>query len=188
MFRAGNKLSIGKMRNDVIGLIAMIYKERFLKVDIKSMAVYVLIDKNCIRSFLSNLRYNSLFYGTVFHDISGISVNNLIYLDNSIIVYMFYLPRWNIKMNVCINITYQAALASEFFSGATWAERECSEMLGISFIAKIDSRKLLLDYICEGYPLLKKFNISGYDEIEYNILNNWITYSEIKMRDEVSSW
>lgn len=178
----------GKMRNDVIGLITMFYKERFFKMDIRKNIIYLLIDKYCVRSFLSILRYSSIFYGTTFHDISGVSINNSVYLDKSIVIYMFYLPKWNIKINIFVNATPQVALASEFFSGAAWAERECSEMLGINFMSKIDSRKLLLDYICEGNPLLKKYNTSGYEEIEYNIFNNWITYNAIKMRDEVSVW
>lgn len=189
IYELNKKYSIGRVRNDIIGLINLIYKNLFLKfnfnLDKKDKKVYILLNKMYLRSFLALLRYSSFFFGTIFHDLSGFQINNL---NKNIVVYIFYLSRWDLKLIIFINIDQQINLLSEFFVGASWAERECSEMLGINFWKKIDTRKLLLDYVFEGYPLTKQFDVVGYEEIEYNNLNNWIMYNLIQIRDEKNIW
>jgi NADH:ubiquinone oxidoreductase subunit C len=43
----------------------------------------------------------------------------------------------------------------------------------------------MLDYTFEGIPLIKKFPIIGYEELEYNAKNRWLNYRLLKYRDEI---
>lgn len=170
------------MRDDLIGLFSLIYKNAFFKVDStlskKNNRVYLLLNMGYVRSFLACLRFSSLFYGTIFHDIIVVDASHI-----NTIVYVYYLPRWDIKLFLITRAERVVPAASEFFPGAAWPERECSEMFGVVFREKIDTRRLLLDYTFEGYPLRKDFSVNGYEEIEYSTFYNWVVYKPLKLRD-----
>jgi len=55
---------------------------------------------------------------------------------------------------------------------ADWAEREASEMSGISFYSKNDSRNLLMIYGYFIYPLMKSNPSIGFFEVFYDLKNN----------------
>lgn len=57
-------------------------------------------------------------------------------------------------------------------------------MFGISFKNTVDTRKLMLDYTFQGYPLVRSFAVSGYEELEYNNVLKWLTYSPLKLFNE----
>ena len=63
---------------------------------------------------------------------------------------------------------------------ANWLEREVSEMFGIYFYNKLDSRNLLLEYSSFYTPLKKNFPCEGYFEIYYNFFNQNITQLDIE--------
>ena len=62
------------------------------------------------------------------------------------------------------------------FKNCNWLEREVSEMYGINFLFKTDSRKLLLDYSKIEHPLLKDFPSESTKDVFYDILDNQISY------------
>lgn len=62
------------------------------------------------------------------------------------------------------------------FQNITWAEREISEMFGISFSGKKDNRRLLLDFSFIGNPLLKSYPVTGFVEVYYDVIKQWIEY------------
>ena len=43
----------------------------------------------------------------------------------------------------------------------------------------------MLDYTFMGNPLLKQFPVIGYEELEYNLKERWLTYRLLKFRDEI---
>jgi NADH:ubiquinone oxidoreductase subunit C len=47
-------------------------------------------------------------------------------------------------------------------------------MYGINFIAKADSRVLLLDYLMLDAPMLKNYLCSGQTETQYNLLDDTV--------------
>lgn len=61
------------------------------------------------------------------------------------------------------------------YKNAGWVERETSEMYGIHFINKRDTRKLLLDYSKNEYPLLKDFPSEGLQEVFFNVFNSQVS-------------
>lgn len=62
------------------------------------------------------------------------------------------------------------------FKNAGWLEREASEMYGIHFWGKMDTRKLLLDYSKIEHPMLKDFPTEGIRDVFYDVLDNQIEY------------
>lgn len=70
-----------------------------------------------------------------------------------------------------------------FYSNANWLERELSEMFGIFFFNKKDSRNLLLDYGISYNPFLKKFPATGYSEVIFNSYLKTTTYSKISVTE-----
>ncbi|MBK8208549.1 MAG: NADH-quinone oxidoreductase subunit C [Planctomycetes bacterium] len=48
-------------------------------------------------------------------------------------------------------------------------------MYGIHFINKRDTRKLLLDYSKNEYPLLKDFPSEGLQEVFFNVFNSQVS-------------
>lgn len=62
------------------------------------------------------------------------------------------------------------------FKNCNWLERESSEMYGINFLFKTDTRKLLLDYSKIEHPLLKDFPSEGIKDVFYDILDNQVIY------------
>lgn len=63
------------------------------------------------------------------------------------------------------------------FQNITWVEREICEMFGITFLGKKDNRRLLLDFSFIGNPLLKSYPVTGFVEVYYDILKQWIEYN-----------
>lgn len=102
------------------------------------------------------------------------------------LLYMFFVARWGLKLMVSANTSNwsRAACLSEFFGGSTWPERECAELLGVSFAHKLDARRLMLDYTFEGAPLLKAFPITGYEELEFAPVVRGLAYQLLRLRDE----
>lgn len=62
------------------------------------------------------------------------------------------------------------------FKNCNWLERETSEMYGINFLFKQDTRKLLLDYSKIEHPMLKNFPSEGVKDVFYDIMDNQVTY------------
>lgn len=71
------------------------------------------------------------------------------------------------------NIMYSV---DTIFKNCNWLERESSEMYGVNFLFKQDTRKLLLDYSKIEHPMLKDFPSEGVKDVFYDILDNQVTY------------
>ncbi len=51
---------------------------------------------------------------------------------------------------------------------ATWWERECWDLFGVTFDGLADHRRILTDYGFQGHPLRKDFPLTGYVEVRYD--------------------
>lgn len=52
-------------------------------------------------------------------------------------------------------------------------------MYGIIFIGSLDLRRILTDYGFKGYPLRKDFPLTGFLELFYNDITNYLTYKKV---------
>nr|YP_004841733.1 NADH dehydrogenase subunit 9 [Ichthyophthirius multifiliis]AEL89275.1 NADH dehydrogenase subunit 9 [Ichthyophthirius multifiliis] len=106
--------------------------------------------------------------------------NNVIklFLNNNFIIYYNYF-NYSLKSKLTIFFIlnkYKKKLNSidKIFINANWLERELSEMYGLNYSWKTDTRKLLLDYIKIESPLLKNYQSEGYQDIFYSLIDNQI--------------
>lgn len=67
------------------------------------------------------------------------------------------------------------------FSTATWFEREVFDMYGIEFSGHSDLRRILTDYGFKGYPMLKDFPLTGYEEVRYDMDTKKVVYNPIDL-------
>ena len=90
--------------------------------------------------------------------------------------YFFYIKQ---RITFFFNVSNKNSVLSieNYFSNSNWLEREISEMYGIFFNNKKDSRNLLLDYSILFNPMLKSFPSTGYKEVFYNNLKKNVIYS-----------
>lgn len=73
---------------------------------------------------------------------------------------------------------HQLASVDAVYPSAGWLEREFSEMFGVCFSSKVDSRNLLLDYSLNECPLLKFYPSVGLREVHYSVLTESIVYTD----------
>ena len=101
------------------------------------------------------------------------------FLNNKIIIfynYYNYFLKNKITFFIILNkLSKSIDSIDRIFNNANWLERETSEMYGINYKWKTDTRKLLLDYSKIEHPLLKEFQCEGTQDVFYNIFNNQVT-------------
>lgn len=117
---------------------------------------------------------DTLKYSKILPDIDIILNNNRFIVFN---VYYMYLTK--IRLTLVLNFNgsnnYNQSI-EKLYKNANWLERETSEMFGINYTFKNDSRVLLLDYSRTETPLLKDFPVEGYMDIYYNIFENQLAF------------
>lgn len=99
--------------------------------------------------------------------------NNLISLYS---YFFFFLKK---RITFFMHTSNKIKSAESFYSNANWLEREMSEMFGVTFLLKKDSRNLLLDYGTNYNPFLKKFPATGHSEVVFNSFLKTTVYSPI---------
>ena len=100
--------------------------------------------------------------------------------SNRVITYYSYY-NYNLKLRMTFLIykndnTSNLSSVDSLFKNANWLEREFSEMYGVFFNFKTDTRKLLLDYSLSENPMLKDFNSESQIDNFYNIFEEKVCY------------
>ena len=175
----------------VLNLLNLIFKFSINYINffnkLNNFNINILILNTWFYIYIIFLKYNSLFYKSLLIDINTFDYNKKLFLkiNTNCIIYNFYLLNFNFKLNIISIASNENKLnsISTLFNNASWIEREISEMFGINFLNKMDSRNLLLDYSYIGYPLLKIFPVTGHVEIYYNFLKNWIIYINVILKE-----
>ena len=67
---------------------------------------------------------------------------------------------------------------------ATWWERECWDLYGVTFAGLEDHRRILTDYGFEGHPLRKDFPLTGYVEVRYDDERKQVVYEPVKLTQD----
>ena len=106
------------------------------------------------------------------------TILNLFYINNKYILFYNYFNNFlktKVTFFFIINKYKQNIIAiDKIYNNANWLERETSEMYGLNYKWKQDTRKLLLDYIKIESPLLKSFQCEGTQDIFYNLIDNQV--------------
>ena len=92
--------------------------------------------------------------------------------------------KFRIYVHVCLYEYTFLSTFSSLFSNAVWCEREIWDLYGLAFKHNLDLRKLLSDYLFEGYSHRKDFPLSGYIELYYDFIKEVVKYREIAFAQE----
>lgn len=142
----------------------------FLKKELL-LSNITLIENSAIDSSNYNLANN-------INNLNSYNLENY-FLNNKLIVfynYYNYFLKNKITLFLILNkLSKSIDSIDRIFNNANWLERETSEMYGINYKWKTDTRKLLLDYSKIEHPLLKEFQCEGTQDVFYNIFNNQVT-------------
>lgn len=105
--------------------------------------------------------------------------------NRNLVYYSYYMYFMKIRLTLfyfCNNVgnIISGGLTSidRIYKNANWLERETSEMYGIYYYWKSDTRKLLLDYTKNENPLLKDFPSEGFQDVFYNFFENQVTVNQ----------
>lgn len=127
----------------------------------------MIVDSSAIDTSNYSINDTNLSY-----NITKFFINN-----HNIIFYNYY--NFNLKYKLTIfyiinKAKYNFFSIDRIFNNCNWLEREMSEMYGLKFKWKYDTRKLLLDYIKIESPLLKNFQCEGYQDVFYSLIDNQV--------------
>lgn len=119
-------------------------------------------------SAIDTVKYNSM--NSLFPEISFLKKNRILLYS----VYYTYFAK--IRLTIICSTKLNINSIDKIFKNANWLEREVSEMYGIQYIGKKDSRPLLLDYSKNEFPMLKDFPTEGVNDIYFNFFENKLSF------------
>jgi NADH-quinone oxidoreductase subunit C len=102
------------------------------------------------------------------------------------IVYNLLSVSLNHRIRVIVTTDEAAPVPSVslIWPSATWWERECWDLFGITFAGLADHRRILTDYGFEGHPLRKDFPLTGYVEVRYDVDRKQVIYEPVKLTQD----
>jgi NADH:ubiquinone oxidoreductase subunit C len=152
---------------------------------------YCMIDKNWIYLVNQLLRKEFFLNSSMLIENSAIDCNylnkNNVFLNfngllsnNLIVYYMYYILNLKLRLTFLFLPSSNQNISSinsidKIFKNANWVERETSEMYNINYLWKNDTRKILIDYSKNEYPLLKNYPSEGFQDVFYNFFENQVT-------------
>lgn len=121
---------------------------------------------NCSLIESSYIDFNTFFL----KNINFLKFNGMLYLN-------FFIYQLKIKLilfsfnNVNTKIFYSL---DKIFLNSNWLERESSEMYGLKFAYKNDTRNLLLEYSRKEAVMSKEFQLEGFNDVYYSFFENQV--------------
>lgn len=119
-------------------------------------------------SFVDTLKYNNIIPNT--------NISNK--LNRFVLFNTYYTYFAKIRLTLMVSTNDSIVSIENLYKNANWLEREASEMFGVPFLNKKDTRPLLLDYSRHEFPMLKDFPSEGYQDIYFDFFENKLMYVE----------
>jgi NADH:ubiquinone oxidoreductase subunit C len=140
-----------------------------------------------LSTFFFNLRLLDIFSYEVFSSSNSSSTSDVtVYMFNSpnttSYLYLFILQSLSYTSSPSYGSTSKLFSCTEFFYNASWLEREASELSGVLFLFKKDTRNLMLQFGDFSFPFKKKYPSIGFKEFFYNGLSDKILYKPISLQ------
>jgi NADH:ubiquinone oxidoreductase subunit C len=152
---------------------------------------YCTVDKNWIYLINQLLRKEFFLNSSMLIENSGIDANYLnkdniffnyknLSNNNVIVFYTYYILLLKLRLTFLFLPSTNQTINSinsidKIFKNANWVERETSEMYNINYLWKNDTRKILIDYSKNEYPLLKDYPSEGFQDVFYNFFENQVS-------------
>ena len=103
---------------------------------------------------------------------------NQIFLNSKLLFYIYYYFFYKTKIMVLSTFSEskfkKVSSIDKLFKSSSWLERETGEMFKISFLSKVDTRRLLLDYSKQENPLLKDYPVEGFNDVFYSFFDDQV--------------
>lgn len=128
-------------------------------------------------SLIENSAIDSSNYNQTSNSLSSSAIENMFCMNKLILFYNYYNYTIKCKLTLVVIILRTKKYIESIdkvYPNANWLERETSEMYGISYKWKTDTRKLLLDYSKVENPMLKEFQTEGTQDVFYSLLDNQV--------------
>ena len=93
-----------------------------------------------------------------------------------LVFHILYFYQLKYKITLCSATPAALPSFESAYANANWLEREASEMYGLTFSPKADSRNLLLDYTMVENPMRRSYPCVGEFEVFYNPLEEGLSY------------
>lgn len=159
-------------------------KTRFIFWTNKSMDLntnVLWINSTWYFTFMQLIRYELISHNTWITDNTVLDnlLNSRLVEHSSRLTYIGLLQSYFLKYRwfiLCSLTNNELISIDRLFKNTGWLEREVSEMYGVHFLGKMDTRKLLLDYSKTEHPMLKDFPTEGLKDVFYDVLDNQIEY------------
>jgi NADH:ubiquinone oxidoreductase subunit C len=130
-----------------------------------------ILNKFFVYNLLLILKNNSIFKLNALLDL--ICVDNI--MQNGfrfMLIYSFWI--YNLSSKIILKTftnEYSFILSlNSIFKSSNWSEREIFDLFGLIFGLHEDMRKILTDYGFKGYPLRKDFPLTGFLEVQYDLI------------------
>lgn len=140
---------------------------RYLNIlELNSLNIYITTES--LKYFFLQFRLSSFFYNNQSIELLTYQYQ---YTNVTILVYIYFNCLFLRYFKIFTLLSTNSVLYSidMLFFNFWWLEREVSEMHGVVFFQKMDTRNLLLEYFSILTPLKKHFPVYGLYELYYNI-------------------
>lgn len=160
-----------KKNNELINIF--LYNKKFKKLFFKkNYSLVIFLNNNNILNLLLHFKLSLLSYYSILVDSFGYNCYSK--KNFNILIKNIYLLKNNTEITITSLVNKKTKSCDFIFLNLNWMEREISELLGISFLMKNDSRNLLLQYFDSSSPLNKHISSIGDFELFYNLFSNSI--------------
>ena len=153
----------------------------FVKIELFNKQNCFFLENYIIKTIFIILKYHFKYY---FKILSSISALDFVINKNRFkLIYDILSLKFNnrLRLKISFNENFNIFSIENIFINSVWWEYECWDMMGIIFIRKKNSIRLLTDYGFQGFPLRKDFPITGYIESKYNLEKNRICYYNLEL-------
>jgi NADH:ubiquinone oxidoreductase subunit C len=103
--------------------------------------------------------------------------NQSFFKNKILLFYVYYF--FTLKSKLVLLLPFNSKVkkmvsVDKLFKSSSWLERETGEMFNVSYISKIDTRRLLLDYSKQENPLLKDYPCEGFNDVFYSFFDDQV--------------
>jgi len=135
----------------------------------ETQCIFFLKDSNFVCA-LQILKKNQITNFSLLLDIIITDLLQFNILKRYIVTYVFlnYLKQLRFLVKLFIKGYEGVYSIGLLYSSSIWLEREAWDLYGIKFVFHGCLRRILTDYMFQGFPLRKDFPLIGYTEIFYN--------------------